>query len=1304
MKYILVLLLVILLYFPAAYAYNHTSSYFLTPNYQGNYISLVPNNKQIYLTIFIPPKNLNELYFIAQKVASHQLYPLKTSDLIKEFAQEDKVSSISNFFASHAFKIVYSSSFSVMVSATVEQINNLFQTQLAYFGYNGITYYRPLNIPSIPNELKNTLIGGLTNITSFQPDYLVLGEKQGEAILAYNGTHSTPIDPSFSFAASMYSPQDFVGAYNVTPYGKGFTIAIIDAFGDPLIYQDIKAFDEQFNLPPVNLTITPVGPYEPYLGLVTGWDVEVALDVESAHALAPYANINLVVSSDAESALYEAVDIVVTKNLANVVSMSWGTPENLIGSSGFYGFFFGTPYPNYPFLDYYFALGAAEGISFFASSGDWGAPNFGESTTYGGATFPSSSPFVTSVGGTTLYVNVTSGYLSQMNSNATYGYETAWSITPQYFSLTISTGGGVSTLFPTPWYQAGILPYNGRATPDVAADANPYTGAIIYAEGQILVVGGTSLASPLWAGMTADLDSYLGKSLGLLNPILYWIYQNSTLYSKAFHDITWGYNVGYYAGLGYDLLTGLGSPNLGMLASIIKNYYKPGLSISVTTFSPSNSIPWYNYTNTFEIIAYITYPNQTVVSSGSFVAKIYTTNGYLDSVPLTFSNNNWVGFYTIMPGQPANIWQIVVEGNSSGYSGMGATDIDVGLSVNILLPVPYPFAPAIPPNNPFLVAVEVNNPDGSPYLTNSILAKFFMNGRNLFNVTLLPNPNFPGLYNGSYALLSPMPQGTYIVEVDTGYGNIYTYEVFGEGLYGGVITPVVSGVGSATPGESILLEAMAFNQFGLGEFTSNITANIYNQQNALVAKVPLQPAPNERIYGIRNFFFRQIALFKIPLNFTPGFYTVVYTSALNTETGVEYGYFTTGFFVAEGGLNYNFNIQSAAAEGQTIKLYVDIKYSTGTMAGTEVKNGMFTATIIPASLSPALYTMSYNVGIPLQYNSTINMWYGKYKIPSEISSSIYSGASLYSLAGHWIVFVSGSAATGEDLVSMKKYVDVLPYEYLGTLNITNMNISTVPFLTGSGSGYYLTNMYATSLAISGIKLTLTNSIIGNLTINNAQVNIINSRITSLIARNSNVTIGQSTIGGSSVAVTAIKSNVNLYSTSIVNSTYAFNQQASNITLNGVNFAGISAISQVPAPKVTVYPTKITTASATITVNITGQNVKVLNVMLNGQPVSYKVNTTSSGLLVSIPFNASSMPDGSYELLVEVSNGLTYDYTYTVQNNYNLASTSAFANEVLIVAIISLIIGVIALILAIILSRRRPSTVAATMQTKEGGTT
>ena len=1313
MRYVYAFLLVVLLVMPGVLAYNQTNSKYLIPNLQGDYISLMPKDKTIYLTLFVPPKNLNELYFIAQKVANHQILPLKPSDIINMFAQEDKVSSVADFLSSNGFKIVYRSPFSVMVMGTVEQVNDLFQTQLAYYGFNGITYYKPSTIPSIPAELDNVLIGGLTNITSFQPQYLVLGKKEGNVLFEYNGTHSTNLDPRFAFSFTQYSPSDIIGAYNVTPNGKGITIAIIDAFGDPLIYQDIRAFDSLFNLPPVNLTITPVGPYEPYLGAIFGWDIEVALDVEYAHAMAPYANINLVISSDNGPALYEAVDLVVTKDLAQVASMSWGMPENLIGSSGFYGFFFGAPFPNYPFLDYYFALGAAEGISFFASSGDWGAPNFGEATTYGGATFPSSSPFVTSVGGTTLYVNVTSGSISELTSNATYGNETAWSITPQYFGLTISTGGGVSTLFPTPWYQEGVLPYNGRATPDVAAVANPYTGAVIVGESQLFVIGGTSLSSPLWAGFTADMDSFLGKSLGLLNPILYWIYQNPDLYHKAFHDITWGYNVGYYAGLGYDLLTGIGSPNVGMLTQIIKNYYKPGLSISVTTFSASSSIPWYNYTDTFEIAAYITYPNQTVVTTGSFVAKIYTTKGYLDTVPLVFSNGNWIGTYTIIPGQPPNIWQIVVQGNSSGFSGMGATDIDVGLSVNILLPIPYPFAAPIAPNQPFIVAVEVHNPDGSPYLTSSIVAKFIKNGSNLFNVTLLPYKSFPGLYVGQYALLTPLPQGTYILDVDMGIGEAYTYEVFGEGLFGGIITPVISGAGSASIGGTILLEAEAFDQFGLGQFTSNITANIYNQQGSLVAQVPLQPAPNRVIFGLRNYYFRQIALFKIPQSFSPGFYTVVYQSSLQTPTGVEYGYFTTGFYVAPSGLSYNVTVQPFAYEGQKIKVTADIKFTSGEQAGKEVTQGIFVATVLQTTLNPFLIPVTFEVGVPLQYNSTLGKWIGDYEIPSELAGSIYQGLSLYALAGHWDVLMAGVASTGEDVISTYKYFDVLPYTYMGNLNITTGSLVNVPFLTGSGSGYYLSNIYANNLTVNGISLTLTNVIVNNLKAINASLQIYNSKIVSLVANNSVVTVGQSLLGGSTVAVTAINSKVSIYSSSIVNSTYAFNQAGnSNITLSGVNLQGISQISQVPPPTFSVQPSKITTSNATIIVNVTGQNIKILKVAINGQPVSYTVTPTSTGVTVSIPFNASSMPDGAYTLSVEVFNGLTYSYNYTIQNNYHLVSNvnklnsmisnlSSYANDILIIAIISLIIGVIALILAFVLSRRART---ATGQIKGGGQT
>lgn len=1313
MKHIFALVLVVILLFPGVLAYNQLNTNYIMPNFSGNYLSLMPINKTLYLTIFVPPKNMNKLYFTAQQVANHQIPPLKASEIISEFAQQDKISSIADFFSSKGLKIVYTSPFSLMIEASVGQINDLFQTQLAYYGYNGITFYRPTNIPTIPSELSNVLIGGLTNITTFQPHYLVLGKKNGDVLMAYNGSHSVSIDPKFAFTYTQYTPSDIAGAYNVTQNGKGVTIAIIDAFGDPLIYQDVRAFDSLFNLPPVNLTITPIGPYEPYFGAVTGWDIEVALDVEYAHAMAPYANINLVISTDNGASLFEAVDYVVTNDLAQVVSMSWGLPENLIGSSGFYGFFFGTPFPNYPFLDYYFALGAAEGISFFASSGDWGAPNFGESTIYGGATFPSSSPFVTSVGGTTLYVNVTSGSIADLTSNATYGNETAWSITPQYFGSTISTGGGVSTLFPTPWYQAGVLNYNGRATPDVSAVANPYTGAVIIGESQFLVIGGTSLAAPLWAGFTANMDSYLNRSLGLLNPILYWIYQNRTLYQKAFHDITWGYNVGYYAGLGYDLLTGIGSPNVGMLTMIIKNYYKPSLSISVGVFSPYKSIPWFNYSESFLIGAYITYPNQTVVRTGNFVAKIYTTKGLLDTVPLTFYHDRWVASYTIMPGQPPNIWEIVVEGTSSGYSGMGATDIDVGLSVNIILPIPYPFAPPIAPNQPFLVAVEIHNPDGSPYLTSSVTAQFIKNGVNVFNVTLLPVKSFPGLYVGEYSLLTPLPQGTYILNVDLGIGQIYTYEVFGEGLKGGIITPVISGTGSASVGSTILLEAMAFDQQGLGEFTSNITAFIYNVQGTLVAKVPLQPAPNRVIFGLRNYYFRQIALFKIPSSFTPGFYTVIYRSSLQTPTGIEYGEFTTGFYVSGPSLGYGIDIQSIAYEGQKITVTSDIKFTNGTLAGKEVQYGMFIATLLLPSLNSNLISIAAAIGVPMQYNSSIGKWIATYTVPSELSASIYAGSSLYSLAGHWNVIVAGVSSTGENLISDYKYFDVLPYTYMGSLNISSANVSTISLLSGSGSGYYLSNIYADNLNINGLTITLSNVIVGNLKVINSTVNIYGSKVTSLIANNSQVTVIQSMLGGSNVAITAINSKVNIYSSSITNSTYAFNQIGSNnITLSGTSIAGVAQLSMLPAPQVSVSPSKIVTSNATIIVNVTGQNLRVIKVLINGQPVSYSLNSTASGLTIKIPFNASAMPDGSYTLLIEVSNGLTYDFTYTILNNYNLVSSvnnlnskisnlSSYANQILIIAIISLIIGVIALILSFVLSRR--AGMAAKIQAAGGKT-
>ena len=348
---------------------------------------------------------------------------------------------------------------------------------------------------------------------SFTPDYYLLGQLKQGNVYQTQRPRSVPLQGGTQFALDYYTPGDFQGAYGLTDYlaegggGRGETIAIIDAYGDPEISQDLNAFDLAFGLPPANLSIIPVGPYEPSLGITYGWDAEVALDVEAAHMMAPLANINLVVASNDSNGLFYAIKDVITNHLGDVVSMSWGEPEDLFGLSGFssQGFL------NYPYADYYLSLGASEGITFFSSSGDTGAFD-GTTSPSGGASFPATSPFVTAVGGTTLFVTPYSGTFASLNSSAVYLGEDAWSISPQYVGAQISSGGGYSALFAKPSYQDGTVSGSVRAIPDVASDANPYTGMVVVLEGGLYVEGGTSLSSAMWAGMAADLDQMSGIS------------------------------------------------------------------------------------------------------------------------------------------------------------------------------------------------------------------------------------------------------------------------------------------------------------------------------------------------------------------------------------------------------------------------------------------------------------------------------------------------------------------------------------------------------------------------------------------------------------------------------------------------------------------------------------------------------------------------------------------------------------------------------------------------------------------------
>ena len=373
------------------------------------------------------------------------------------------------------------------------------------------------------------------------------------------------------FGLGCYTPQDIRAAYDVPQgyTGAGQTIVIVDAFGSPTIRQDLATFDQTFGLPAPTLNIIyPLGQvtFNPQSANEVGWAEETTLDVTWSHAIAPDATIDLVVApSNAGNALNNAESYAVQNHLGNVMSMSFGAPEAAIAGGG----------NNLQMeqADQIYQQAVAQGMSVFASAGDSGAAN-GYPTA--NPLFPASDPNVTSVGGTDLF----------LGKNGAYKSETVWndsipSLCPYGCDYGVfgATGGAPSLVFPTPAYQQGVNGMSSRTTSDVAYNASVYTAVWVYlgflgSNSGWYFFGGTSEGAPQWAAIAALADEAAGHPLGALNPLLYQIAQNPTQYASDFHDVTVGTNAlaggpGYAAGTGYDLPTGLGSPNVANLITTL---------------------------------------------------------------------------------------------------------------------------------------------------------------------------------------------------------------------------------------------------------------------------------------------------------------------------------------------------------------------------------------------------------------------------------------------------------------------------------------------------------------------------------------------------------------------------------------------------------------------------------------------------------------------------------------------------------------------------------------------------------------
>jgi subtilase family serine protease len=383
------------------------------------------------------------------------------------------------------------------------------------------------------------------------------GQKTATTLPAAYGKHQP-------YALCGYTPRQLRGAYGTAKSGltgRGATVAIVDAYASPTMKADANQYsravgDKPFRsgqykevLPAAFDDVTECG--------AADWYGEESLDVESAHGMAPDANVVYVGAADCTDAgLLGALTTIVDKHLANVVSNSWGETEDQTDTMAAY--------------DQEFQLGATEGIGFNFSSGDCGYEDPANPCGSGRdgsdkiqVDYPTSSPWVTSVGGTSLAVGAKNNY----------GFETDWGVykvglsadgkswtpaAPGTYpdSYTSGSGGGTSTVYGQPAYQRGVVPGSlskhlpGGATsatpmrvvPDISALADPQTGFLFGETVQLKDgtygfalsrIGGTSLASPLVAGMIADADQAFHGSVGFADPLIYRLAG-----TRAYHDVT----------------------------------------------------------------------------------------------------------------------------------------------------------------------------------------------------------------------------------------------------------------------------------------------------------------------------------------------------------------------------------------------------------------------------------------------------------------------------------------------------------------------------------------------------------------------------------------------------------------------------------------------------------------------------------------------------------------------------------------------------------------------------------------------
>jgi kumamolisin len=537
-------------------------------------VASVDPNQRVAITIQLrrrPGSNLDAtVNRIASESLSQRRYLTRAELAAQAGADPTDMAKIDAFANNYALTVEQTdlARRTAKLSGRIADLSAAFGVKLQRYKAGAISYRGRTGTISIPAELNGIIerVLGLDNRPTARPHHRFANKKiernsSSTRAAARRRKGGKKPKPAAGTASTSYSPVQIADIYNFPSGldGTGQTIALIElndidsqgnATGAGYQTSDLQTFFQNLGLAVPSVTAVGVDGGANVPGPDPDADAEVTLDIEVAGAVAPGANIAVYFGPNTDDGFIQVLSAAIHDDVRkpSIVSVSWGQAEETATTQLLQG------------LEQILQEATALGITVCVAAGDDGSADEEQNVWDGKphVDFPASSTYSLACGGTTLDSSSTPGSPAEIvwNRGANGG----------------ATGGGVSNFFPAPSYQSGInIPApaqsaGGRGVPDVAADADPYTGYSVFIGGTQQPIGGTSCVAPLYAGLIARINQSLlsagGNAVGYLNPLLY-PQANS---AGVFNDITSGnndiyddLNGEYPAGPGWDPCTGLGS-------------------------------------------------------------------------------------------------------------------------------------------------------------------------------------------------------------------------------------------------------------------------------------------------------------------------------------------------------------------------------------------------------------------------------------------------------------------------------------------------------------------------------------------------------------------------------------------------------------------------------------------------------------------------------------------------------------------------------------------------------------------------